>query len=766
MTRRYPLSIPAGLVIAVLFGVLSTFADTNTMHPRFSLLDEAGQKVLDEKGKVSPGKTCGQCHDTEYIDNHNLHFGKAVKVGCFVCHFRGGRLTGNYAEAFQLIQQPDDRNCGQCHGLVHTEPVPLFIPDDYAVFPNFWQPYSLTQNTGVIMSFANLSDSLLNLKNKQALAFPWDDHARRQLHCTSCHFTRNNLRYCGVIRSPLGHLIRDPRRIEPVHEYLKRPDHNLETAACTCCHNPLAVHPDLPYKQRHIDVLSCQACHVPVLYGPALRTVDETVVDATGKARIEFRGTDEKQGHGTSLNTMYSTGYHPFLFAHIDKNNQHKISPFNLVTRWFWQSAQMGEPVPVNVLREVYLDGPAFRPEVVKVFDRDGSGRIEPGELILDSADKIDLIKEKLAAAGIKDPVIQGTIKAYKVNHGVFNSKTMKRDCASCHSSGSQLGQDVVLAGKAPAAADPQFVKGDKLTVNGEVITGANGELVLKRTSAIAGRYLFGFGRVRFLDHLGFWIFLICLFLALLHGFFRFIAARKRPVPVKKTQEVYMYGFYERLWHWTQAGGVLVLALTGIQIHQAGGFGLFSLQAAVRIHNIIAAILVLNAGLSLFYHLASGEIKQFFGFNRRFFKGAFVQAHYYISGIFRQESHPLEKTREKKLNPLQQLTYVILLNLLLPVQIITGILIWGTEKWPALSDKLGGLALLAPIHNLGSWLLLSFLVVHIYLTTTGHTVFSSLKAMITGYEETAPGKPGPDQEKLLDMKWLDLVGTLIKKAAK
>jgi thiosulfate reductase cytochrome b subunit len=41
----------------------------------------------------------------------------------------------------------------------------------------------------------------------------------------------------------------------------------------------------------------------------------------------------------------------------------------------------------------------------------------------------------------------------------------------------------------------------------------------------------------------------------------------------------------------------------------------------------------------------------------------------------------------------------------------------------------------APAHNLGSWLFISFFVMHLYLITTGHTPASSLKAMITGYEE-------------------------------
>ena len=34
---------------------------------------------------------------------------------------------------------------------------------------------------------------------------------------------------------------------------------------------------------------------------------------------------------------------------------------------------------------------------------------------------------------------------------------------------------------------------------------------------------------------------------------------------------------------------------------------------------------------------------------------------------------------------------------------------------------------------------LAFMVPHIYLTTTGHTVSSNLRAMITGWEGVEPG---------------------------
>jgi thiosulfate reductase cytochrome b subunit len=109
-------------------------------------------------------------------------------------------------------------------------------------------------------------------------------------------------------------------------------------------------------------------------------------------------------------------------------------------------------------------------------------------------------------------------------------------------------------------------------------------------------------------------------------------------------------------------------------------------------------------------------------------------------------AHPIPKTPGRKLNPLQQLTYLALLNILLPFQIVTGTLIWGAQRWPELSLALGGLNILTPLHNLGSWLFLSFTLGHIYLTSTGHTVSSNLKAMVDGWDEVDPAHLDGDKE--------------------
>ena len=53
---------------------------------------------------------------------------------------------------------------------------------------------------------------------------------------------------------------------------------------------------------------------------------------------------------------------------------------------------------------------------------------------------------------------------------------------------------------------------------------------------------------------------------------------------------------------------------------------------------------------------------------------------------------------------------------------------------PQVLEPIGGLSIIGPVHNVGSWLFLTFIVVHVYLTTTGHTPGALIKAMVSGWE--------------------------------
>lgn len=204
-----------------------------------------------------------------------------------------------------------------------------------------------------------------------------------------------------------------------------------------------------------------------------------------------------------------------------------------------------------------------------------------------------------------------------------------------------------------------------------------------------------------------------------------------------------LYSPYERIWHWLQAAVIVLLIVTGASVHAPDMLIAVPFALAVRIHNVLGFLLLANAFLGAFYYFTTGVIRQYIPEPRDFVSLAVRQAIYYVRGIFRGAPHPLERTPQRRFNPLQQVTYLIILNVLLPLQMATGALMWGGQYWPRSVQFIGGLPVLGMVHTLGAWLFGSFAIMHVYLTTTGPTPLSHLKAMLTGYEDLPHGAGAP-----------------------
>ena len=195
-------------------------------------------------------------------------------------------------------------------------------------------------------------------------------------------------------------------------------------------------------------------------------------------------------------------------------------------------------------------------------------------------------------------------------------------------------------------------------------------------------------------------------------------------------QKFYVYAGFERFWHWTQAVLIMMLALTGFEVH--GSYEFLGYRQAVAFHNAAAIGLLILVAFAIFWHFTTGEWRQYLP-TRKFLR---AQVQYYLLGIFRAEPHPTRKTPLSKLNPLQKLTYLGLKVLVIPVMGISGLLYMFAQ---------GRIGTIAVLHTAGAFVVVAFVIGHIYLTTTGHTPFSNLKAMMTGYEEL--DVPGVEREE-------------------
>jgi thiosulfate reductase cytochrome b subunit len=646
--------------------------------------------------------------------------------------------AGELKAEFVRIQDPTNENCAQCHGVVHADPqTPLVLNAC-----DLSQPQ--TAATGQVIASQRINESGLNLADKESLSRAWDIHAERGLKCTDCHYSLNNPTHASeALGANPAHLTYDPRRLE-LGEYLEKPDHNLArgqsaqfTVApelkgtmrrCESCHDAPKTHADwLPYAERHMQVVACETCHAPQMYAPAIEAYDWTVIKTDGAAVSSCRGID-----GANTVTDLVSGYQPALMQRKNVDGNTLLAPYNLVTAWYWtyeDAAGNRRPVRKLDLEAAFLADGGYTPEILMAFDANGDKILDDGELRIDSRTKQLAVMGRLEAQGLKNPEIYGQVQPYSINHNIARGEAVISDCQTCHADDSRLAAPMRLAAYTPGSVTPEFVSDANVAASGELYN-QDGALYYRPATEKDDVYAFGHNRIGWVDVLGALAFVGVLLGVGAHGTLRYLASLKRPKRPAKTKAVYMYDTYERFWHWLQTFAIIILLFTGLVIHRPDMFGLFSFRYMVVVHNALAVVLVINAGLSLFWHLASGEIRQFIPRPYGFFDNAIVQTRFYIQGIFKGGEHPFEK----KLNPLQQLTYFGLLNVLLPLQMITGALMWGVQQWPQIAGMLGGLPFLAPFHSLVAWLLGAFIVAHVYLTTTGATVFEDIKAMVTGWE--------------------------------
>jgi len=658
--------------------------------------------------------------------------------------------NGHPNQGLLSIRKPQDENCSQCHGQVNNDlSRPLVISDN---------PINegMTLRTGQIISPQKINMSGLNISGKQALTRPFDVHSDRVLGCVNCHYSLNNPVYFQRNdEDQPEHLTFDPRRLTSA-DYLHRPLHQFAKGnssqglasesentlrRCESCHEAENVHQWLPYKTRHFAALACESCHIPVLYGPTLKSVDWSVLNAEGKPLKEYRNS----GNNLSKSSNMLTAFKPILLPRTNVGGIKKLAPFNLVTSWYWTAGDPAKPVSREQLLQAFFlsrdERLFYQDELLAKLDINKDHQLSSTELQLDSTEKITAVKSALETSGLENVTLNGEVGAYAISHNVVNGKWATKDCQNCHHQDSDVDGVIALSSYTPDGIEPLLNNLQGMEFSGTVETTDEGQLEFHADAGLSGFYIVGRDGLSIVDLIGMLMFFGISLGVSVHGVARKIANRKLGHIHHHYHKEYIYDAYERLWHWMQAASILILIATGLIIHKPHIFGMFSFSYIVQVHNVMGFILMINAGMALFYNLATGEIKQYIPEPKGFIGRSIDQAMYYSKGIFEGKPHPVEKSHDHKLNPLQQITYLAILNLLLPAQIITGILIWGAQRWPEVAQLFGGLPFLAPAHTLIAWAFATFIVMHIYLTTTGHTATAGIKAMIEGWDEVedAPG---------------------------
>ncbi len=209
-------------------------------------------------------------------------------------------------------------------------------------------------------------------------------------------------------------------------------------------------------------------------------------------------------------------------------------------------------------------------------------------------------------------------------------------------------------------------------------------------------------------------------------------------------KRIYLHPLPLRIWHWLNAFIVIMLFVTGLYLRLHGIAALKPHDPVLLWHKSMGVVMIILILFWLIYNISSGSLKRHYGIKRKDLKGIFVQARFYLYSIFAGGENPFKPSAADKYNPMQKIAYDAVMFIFLPAQAVTGLFFMDI---PPLRDYLLSVNLsgiLGAMHVTFTYLLVLYLIAHLYMATLGETFFSHTKAMITGYEEQGRGMKGEE----------------------
>lgn len=202
------------------------------------------------------------------------------------------------------------------------------------------------------------------------------------------------------------------------------------------------------------------------------------------------------------------------------------------------------------------------------------------------------------------------------------------------------------------------------------------------------------------------------------------------------SERIYFYPIWIRLWHTLNAVLCLLLIISGISMQYSNAEAyLIRFDLAVSIHNFCGVILTFSYLIFFIGNLMSKNGKYYNmklkGLGKRLWK----QLYYYAYGVFKGSEAPYPVNKERKFNPLQQISYVFAMYFTLPILFVTG---WALLFPEFILKKLlgfSGIFLTAQLHIVMGFLISLFLIIHLYVSTMGKSPVSNFKSMISGWQD-------------------------------
>ena len=172
------------------------------------------------------------------------------------------------------------------------------------------------------------------------------------------------------------------------------------------------------------------------------------------------------------------------------------------------------------------------------------------------------------------------------------------------------------------------------------------------------------------------------------------------------------------------------MLITGFEVH--GSYKLFGFGKAVSLHTIAAWTLIGLWVFAIFWHFTTGEWKQYIPTMDK----VVAMIKFYAVGHLHPRAAPVQGDHAEEAQPAAAPGLPRGAAVHRPLAVVLGLVLLFYGEWSAWGvDKYLSLEWVAFFHTVAAFMMLLFLIAHVYLTTAGHTPTSHIKAMITGWEE-------------------------------
>lgn len=199
-------------------------------------------------------------------------------------------------------------------------------------------------------------------------------------------------------------------------------------------------------------------------------------------------------------------------------------------------------------------------------------------------------------------------------------------------------------------------------------------------------------------------------------------------------QKLYLYPLWLRIWHGINALGIVILIVTGISMqYSSAKFVILDFQLSINLHNFAGVFIAISYLAFIIGNVATSN-KKFYrikpkGFQKRLMK----QARYYMSGMFKGETAPFPVSEKRKFNPLQKVSYVVVMYIIFPLLVFTGVALLFPELIIEEVYQLSGVMLTAVFHGILGFFVFIFLLIHLYVASIGKSPRDNYKGIITGW---------------------------------